>query len=93
MEEKTTIVVFSQGASESLHEAWKLYKSMLRRCLNHGFDDLKQIHIFINKLRQQPNFLLDATVDGSLMFKNTEDTIAIIKRMTLSDHQRSNVEK
>jgi hypothetical protein len=50
MEAKTSIVVFSQGANETLNEAWERYKSMLRKCPNHGFDELTQIHIFRNGL-------------------------------------------
>lgn len=38
------------------------YKSMLRRCLNHNFDDLTQVHIFKKGLQQQPKLLLDATI-------------------------------
>ena len=45
MEAKTSIAVFSQGASESLNEAWERFKSMLRKCQGHGFDELTQISI------------------------------------------------
>lgn len=67
MEAKTTIIVFSQCSSESLYEAWERYKSMLRRCPNHGFDDLTQIHIFRTGLQPQPKILLDATAYDCLM--------------------------
>lgn len=59
METKTTIVIFSQGLSESLCEAWEHYKSMLRRCLNHDFDDLTQIHIICNGLQPLLKLLWD----------------------------------
>ncbi|KAK2397155.1 hypothetical protein QL285_058761 [Trifolium repens] len=87
MEAKIAIHVFSQGSGETLCEAWERYKSMLRRCHNHGFDDLTQIHIFHNGLQHQPRLLLDATAGGSLMSKSVEDAITIIERMALSDHQ------
>lgn len=41
MEAKTTTVVFYQGTTENICETWEKYKSMTRRCTNHGFDDLK----------------------------------------------------
>lgn len=50
MDAKTTIVAFAQSVNETLCEAWELYKSMLRKCLHHGFDNLTQIHIFRNGL-------------------------------------------
>ncbi|MCI32040.1 hypothetical protein A2U01_0053252, partial [Trifolium medium] len=60
---------------------------MLRRCHNHDFDDLTQIHIFRNGLQHQPKLFLDVAAGGSLMSKSAEDAIAIIEKMALSDHQ------
>uniref|UniRef100_A0A151UHK0 Retrotransposon gag domain-containing protein n=1 Tax=Cajanus cajan TaxID=3821 RepID=A0A151UHK0_CAJCA len=37
-EARTTIATFAQGADEPLCEAWERYKSLLRRCPNHGFE-------------------------------------------------------
>src|SRR6266487_5701190 len=87
MEAKTSIDVFSQGANETLNEAWERYKSMLRKCPNHGFDELTQIHIFRNGLLQQIKLLLDATAGGSLLSLSAADATAIIEKMALSDRQ------
>ena len=92
MEAKTTIVVFSQGSSETLCEARERYKSMLRTCPNHGFVELTQIHIFHNGLLPQPKLLLDATTGDSLMSKNSKDAIEIINKMALSDHKFNIIE-
>ncbi|GAU37514.1 hypothetical protein TSUD_21190 [Trifolium subterraneum] len=87
MEAKTSIAVFSQGANETLNEAWERYKSMLRKCPNHGFDELTQIHIFRSGLLQQIKLLLDATAGGSLLSLSAADATAIIEKMALSDCQ------
>ncbi|CAJ2661681.1 uncharacterized protein LOC123886209 [Trifolium pratense] len=87
MEAKTSIAVFSQGSNETLCEAWERYKSMLRKCPSHGFDELTQIHIFRNGLLQQSKLLLDATAGGSLLSLSAADATAIIEKMALSDHQ------
>ncbi|GAU33902.1 hypothetical protein TSUD_357000 [Trifolium subterraneum] len=87
MEAKIAITLFSQGSNETLCEAWDRYKSMLRRCHNHDFDDLTQIHNFHNGLQRQPKLLLDAAAGGSLMSKSAEDAIVIIEKMALNDHQ------
>ncbi|XP_058732944.1 uncharacterized protein LOC131604530 [Vicia villosa] len=87
MEAKTAIAVFNQGSNESLNDAWERFKSMLRKCKGHGFDDLTQIHIFRNGLQPVHKTLLDATAGGSLMSKSTEDAIMIIDRMALNDLQ------
>lgn len=43
-----------------LYDAREKYKSMFRRCRNHGFKDLFEIHIFINGILQESKLLLDA---------------------------------
>lgn len=58
-----------------------------KKMCNHGFNDLTQIHIFCNGFQSQPKLLLDATTDGSLMSKSTEEVILIIDQMTLNGHQ------
>src|SRR4051812_30680185 len=87
MEAKTAIAVFNQGSNESLNDAWERFKSMLRKCKGHGFDDLTQIHLFRNGLQPVHKTLLDATAGGSLMSKSVEETITIIDRMALNDRQ------
>src|SRR3954466_3842810 len=87
MEAKTAIAVFNQGSNESLNDAWERFKSMLRKCKGHGFDDLTQIHIFRNGLQPVHKTLLDATAGGSLMPKSVEESITIIDRMALNDRQ------
>lgn len=56
MEAKTTVAMFAQGANETLCEAWERYKSLLRKCLKHGFNDMTQIHIFRGRLNHNQNF-------------------------------------
>jgi hypothetical protein len=80
MEAKTSIAVFSQGANETLCEAWERYKSMLRKCPSHGFDELTQIHIFRNGLLQQTKLLLDATAGGSLLSLSAADATQLLKK-------------
>ncbi|XP_058767248.1 uncharacterized protein LOC131640898 [Vicia villosa] len=87
MDAKTAIATFTQAANETLCEAWERYKSMLRKCPNHGFDNLSQIHIFRNGLLPQPKLLLDATSGGSLLAKSAEEAATIINKMALTNHQ------
>ncbi len=85
MDAKTNISVFQQGSSESLSEAWERFKSLLRKCPNHGFDDKTQLYIFRHGLQQQPKMLLDATAGGSLMSKPPAEGFQLIEAMALSD--------
>lgn len=90
MEAKTVISVFSQGVNEPFNRAWERYKSMLRKCPSHGFDELTQIHIFPNGLQPQHKLLLDATAGGSLMEKTPYEAIQIIEKIGRNDHQVQN---
>ncbi|GAU13378.1 hypothetical protein TSUD_175310 [Trifolium subterraneum] len=87
MEAKTSITMFAQGSNENLCEAWDRYKSMWRKCPNHGFDELTQIHIFCNGILEQSKLLLDATAGGSLLSLSAADATTIIEKMALNDRQ------
>ncbi|XP_020209235.1 uncharacterized protein LOC109794168, partial [Cajanus cajan] len=84
---KSAIATFSQGADEPLCEAWERYKSLLRKCPNHGFDDVAQLNMFCNGLRPQTKMLLDASAGGSMMMKDSEEAITIIDALAASDYQ------
>jgi hypothetical protein len=93
MDAKTAIAMFSQGASESLCEAWERYKSLLRKCPKHGFDDMTQIHMFRGGLQPDQKLILDATAGGSLMGLSPQEAVDKINKMALNDrsanHNRS----
>ncbi|XP_020208323.1 uncharacterized protein LOC109793275 [Cajanus cajan] len=84
---KLAIATFSQGADEPLCEAWERYKSLLRKCPNHGFDDVAQLNMFCNGLRPQTKMLLDVSAGGSMMMKDSEEAITIIDALAASDYQ------
>lgn len=65
-ESKPTLIVFFQGSTKTLCEAWVRYIFMMQKCLNHGFDDLTQIPIFRNWI-PATKVLLYVIVGGSLM--------------------------
>ena len=61
MEEKTSTVVFSQGSSESLNEAWERFKGNVK------------VMVLMNLLKSisfSMETLLDATTGGSLISKS-----------------------
>jgi len=69
LEAKTAVPTFFQGSSESLCDAWERYKSLLRNCLKHGFDNQMQIYLFRQGLQGESKTMLDASSGGSLMLK------------------------
>nr|KYP31825.1 hypothetical protein KK1_047671 [Cajanus cajan] len=96
-EARTAIATFAQGANEPLCEAWERYKSLLRRCPNHGFEVDLQVQTFYNGLQPQTKMILDASFGGSVMFRTAEEAITIIESMASTDfrsqHGRSSSRK
>jgi len=51
---------------------------MLTKCLNHGFEDIAQLSIFLNSLRSDTKMLLDAATGGTMMDVDVEQAMKII---------------
>jgi len=47
---KSAIATFSQTSDEPLSKACERFKSLVRKCLNHSFDELAQMNMFCNGL-------------------------------------------
>jgi len=60
---------------------------MLRRCPNHGFEDITQLSIFHNGLRADTKMILDAEAGGTMMVVDIEQTTRIIDALTSIDYQ------
>ena len=63
---RNALTQFAQQTGESLCEAWKRYKEMLRKCPHHGMPDLMVINCFYNGLGAQSRPMLDAASGGAL---------------------------
>jgi len=70
---------------------------MLRRCPNHGFEEIAQLNIFHNGLRLETKMILDAAAGGTMMVGDVEQASRIIDALASTDyqtqHDRSSVEK
>lgn len=87
LEAKTSITTFIQGSSESLCDAWERYKSLLRNCPKHGFDNKMQIYLFREGLQSDSKIMLDASSGGSVMLKSPEEAVKIINQMALNSRK------
>jgi len=94
---KSDISTFRQGPDEAFCEAWKQFKVMLRRCLNHGFEDIAQLSIFHNVPRADTKMILDATAGGTMMAVDIEQATKIIDALASTDyhaqHDRQTVQQ
>ncbi len=84
---KSEISMFRQGAEESFCETWERFKMILRKCPNHGFEDIAQLSIFINGLKFDMKMLLDAAAGGTMMTLDAEQATRIINGLASTDSQ------
>jgi len=69
---KSEISMFRQGANEAFCESWERFKTMLRKCPNHGFEDIAQLSIFLNGLRPDTKTLLNVVAGSTTMVDDVE---------------------
>nr|GEU55447.1 hypothetical protein [Tanacetum cinerariifolium] len=68
---------FQQWFDESFHEAWDIYKDLLRACPHHGFTKLHQLDTFYNALNPADQDSLDSVAGGNLLERRTQDVLTI----------------
>jgi len=69
---RSEISNFRQGSDEALCAAWERFKVLLRRCPNHGFEDIAQLNTFHNGLRPDTKMILDTVAGGTMMAVDVE---------------------
>ena len=60
---------------------------MLRKCLNHGFEEIAQLSIFINGLRSDTRMLLNVVVGGTMMVVDANQATRIIEPLATTDYE------
>ncbi|XP_019431425.1 PREDICTED: uncharacterized protein LOC109338606 [Lupinus angustifolius] len=94
---KFEMSTFRQGNDEAFYEAWKRFQALLRKCPNHGFEDIDQLNIFCNGLKPETKMILDAAAGGTMMSVDAEQATRIITALSATDrqaqHNRRTVQK
>jgi len=60
---------------------------MLRRCPNHGFEDISHLNMFHNGLMPDTKMILDAAVGGTMMIVDAKQATRIIDVLAAIDYQ------
>ncbi|KAI3467900.1 hypothetical protein Pfo_024563 [Paulownia fortunei] len=84
---RNDITRFTQYDMESLHEAWKRYKDLFRRCPHHGLPEWLQVQIFYNGLGGAIRTLVDAAAGEALMGKTHEEAYDFLETMVANTYQ------
>ncbi|KAL4368063.1 hypothetical protein GQ457_05G015080 [Hibiscus cannabinus] len=84
---RNDIASFRQANDESMYECWDRYKSLLRKCSNHGFRDWTQVVMFYNGVNAPTRMMLDASANGTLLDKSPSEAFDILDRIANNDYQ------
>ncbi|KAF1862458.1 hypothetical protein Lal_00026992 [Lupinus albus] len=88
---------FRQGEDEAFYEVWERFHVLLRKYLNHGFEDVDQLNIFCNGLKLETKMILDVAAGGTMTVVDVEQATRIITVLSSIDrqaqHNRRSVQK
>ena len=77
---------FTQGSSETFHEAWERLRDLTRECPHHGVSNHELTQIFYDGLGPQDRYLLDAASGGTFMSKYEDDAMDLIETVAENSH-------
>src|ERR1044072_3955421 len=90
---RNDIANFAQSEAENLHEAWERFKSMLRKCPQHGLSEAEQVAKFYDGLLYSVKSNFDAAARGEFDALPPREGKELIEKMaaravnTVSDRQ------
>ena len=77
---------FHQLEDESLYDAWKIFKELLRRCPHHGIPYCIQLETFYNGLNPSTRLMVDALTNGALLSKSYNKAYEILERIANNNY-------
>ena len=80
---------FTQGSSETFHEAWERLRDLTRECPHYGVSNHELTQIFYDGLGMQDRYLLDAASGGTFMSKYEDDAMELIETVTENSHHNA----
>ena len=80
---------FTQGSSETFHEAWERLRDLTRECPHHGVSNHELTQIFYDGLGPQDIYLLDAASGGTFMSKYEDDAMDLIETVAENSHHNA----
>ncbi|XP_052299689.1 uncharacterized protein LOC127903072 [Citrus sinensis] len=84
---RNEITSFHQLEDESLYEAWKRFKELLRRCPHHGIPCCIQVETLYNGLNPSKRLMVDASTNGALLSKSYTEAYEILERIANNNYQ------
>ena len=82
---------FTQGSSETFHEARERLIDLTRECPHHGVSNHELMQMFYDGLGPQDRYLLDAASGSTFMRKYEDDAMELIE--TVAENSQHNAVK
>ena len=86
---RKVIQEFTQGTSETFHEAWERLRDLTRECPHHGLSNHELMQIFYDGLGPRDRYPLDAASGGTFMSKYEDDTMELIEKVAENSHHNA----
>ena len=80
---------FTQGPSETFHEAWERPRDLTRECPHHGVSNHELTQIFYDRLGPQDIYLLDGASGGTFMSKFEDEAMELIEIVAENSHHNA----
>ena len=80
---------FTQGTSETFHEAWDRFRDLTRECPHHGVSNHELMQIFYDELGLQERYLLDSVSGGTFMRKYEDEAMELIETVVKNSHHNA----
>ncbi|GJX68285.1 zinc finger, CCHC-type containing protein [Tanacetum coccineum] len=87
---RNEILMFQQHQSESLSKAWTRFKDLLQKVPHHGINLWLQVQIFYDHVSPATRQTIDQFSDGTLRYKNAEESWALLEDLALYDNESWN---
>ncbi|KAK8600671.1 hypothetical protein V6N12_050524 [Hibiscus sabdariffa] len=84
---RNQITSFRQEDDEAMHEAWERYRDLFRCCPMHGLPEWTQVSIFYNSVNTPTRMMLDASANGTLLYKPPRESLEILDKLAQNDYQ------
>ena len=80
---------FTQGLSETFHEALERLRDLTRECPHHGVSNHELTQIFYDGLGPQDRYLLDAASSDTFMSKFEDEAMELIETVVENSHHNA----
>ncbi|XP_062100251.1 uncharacterized protein LOC133806142 [Humulus lupulus] len=78
---------FYQTEGESLYDAWKRFKELLRKCPHHGIEKWMLVPNFYKGLNFTTRTIIDVAAGGSFIRNSANEAYELLEEMAMNNYQ------